>query len=145
MIVPDSNLLLYAYNTASRVHGDARAWWEHCLSGTEKIGLAFPVVFSFLRVGTKTTAFPNPLSLEEAHEAIAEWCNRSVTQIMQPSANHIQRVLELLQQAGSAGGNLVTDAQIAAIAMSYNATVHTADHDFLRFRGLKCHFPLDAG
>jgi len=43
-----------------------------------------------------------------------------------------------------AGGNLVTDAQIAAIALAHQGEVHTADHDFRRFSGLTCRFPLHA-
>jgi predicted nucleic acid-binding protein len=50
--------------------------------------------------------------------------------------------VELLQESGSAGGNLVTDAQIAALALAHNAQVHTADRDFLRFPTLDCRFPL---
>jgi predicted nucleic acid-binding protein len=38
---------------------------------------------------------------------------------------------------------LVTDAQIAAIAMARRAVVHTADRDFQRFPGLTCRYPLD--
>ena len=37
----------------------------------------------------------------------------------------------------------LTDAQIAAMALSHRAVVHTADRDFLRFPQVRCHFPLD--
>ena len=37
----------------------------------------------------------------------------------------------------------LTDAQIAAMALSHRAVVHTADRDFLRFPEVRCHFPLD--
>jgi predicted nucleic acid-binding protein len=69
---------------------------------------------------------------------------RAVIRVLSPASNYIEEVFRLLESAGSAGGNLVSDAQIAALAMAHNATVHTADHDFSRFAGLKCHFPLDA-
>jgi hypothetical protein len=144
MIVPDSNLLLHAYNVASPAHVAAKQWWEHCLSGGEPIGLVHPVIFAFVRVGTSRRAFSTPLTLGEAEECIAEWLDRSVTRILNPAADHIERVIGLLEAAGSAGGNLVTDAQIAALAIAHHATVHTADYDFMRFKGTKCHFPLDA-
>lgn len=51
--------------------------------------------------------------------------------------------VNLLRVTGTGGPNLVTAAQVAAIAMFHKATVHTADRDFLRFRGLQCVFPLD--
>ena len=34
MIVPDINLLVHAYNSESRVHAAARAWWESSLNGS---------------------------------------------------------------------------------------------------------------
>ena len=43
-----------------------------------------------------------------------------------PGPDHIAAVCRLLGRAGS-GGNLVTDAQIAALAEDYGATVHSAD------------------
>jgi toxin-antitoxin system PIN domain toxin len=144
MIVPDSNLLLHAYNAASASHAAATDWWEQCLSGREPIGLVHPVIFAFVRVGTSTRAFSTPLTLQEAWEVIDEWLDRSITRILPPAGDHVERVMTLLEAAGSAGGNLVTDAQIAALAIAHNAAVHTADYDFLRFKGLKCRFPLEA-
>jgi hypothetical protein len=51
--------------------------------------------------------------------------------------------MKLLSEAKSAGGNLVTDAQVAAIAIAHGGTVHTADRDFMRFRRLSKYYPLD--
>ena len=38
MIIPDANLLIYAHDETSPWHGQARAWWEATLSGTEPVG-----------------------------------------------------------------------------------------------------------
>jgi predicted nucleic acid-binding protein len=119
------------------------SWWEFCLRGSEPIGLTTPVILAFLRIGTSTSAFPEPLTLDEAEQTLKGWLDVSVTRMLNPPQSHIEDVISLLKIAGSAGGNLTTDAQIAAIAMSHKATVHTADRDFLRFRGLACYFPLD--
>ncbi len=40
MIIPDINVLLYAYDTESPFHKKAAKWWAECLSGTEPVGLA---------------------------------------------------------------------------------------------------------
>ena len=143
MIVPDANLLLYAYDSTSPFHTPARDWWEACLSGTEPIGLTHPVIFAFVRIGTSSRAFTHPMTLSEASEHVQSWLERRITQVIQPDADHVARVLSLLMAAASAGGNLVTDAQIAALALAYRAVVHTADRDFLRFPDLICHYPLD--
>lgn len=143
MIVPDANLLLYAYDTTCRLHERARQWWEACLSGTESVGLTHPTVFAFVRMTTNPRMFVNPMTLHEASSCVKSWVARRITQVLQADADHVERVLFLLAAAASAGSNLVTDAQIAALALAHRAIVHTADRDFLRFPHLTCHYPLD--
>jgi len=53
----------------------------------------------------------------------------------------VRTVGQLLVEAG-AGGNLVSDAQIGALALGYGATVHTADTDFARLPGVVWKNPL---
>lgn len=58
------------------------------------------------------------------------------------AGNHdVERALELLQGAGT-GGNLTTDAQIAAIALRHRAIIHTADTDYARFPDVSWKNPL---
>jgi toxin-antitoxin system PIN domain toxin len=141
MIVPDINLLLYAYDSASPFHSKAAAWWQTCLSGAEPIGLAQVVVFGFVRIGTNTRVFRDPLTPLEAAEHVRSWQSQPVVQILEPQADHVAQVLKLLETLGAAG-NLVTDAQIAALALDHGAVLHTADSDFLRFRELRWLNPI---
>jgi toxin-antitoxin system PIN domain toxin len=143
MIVPDANLLVCAYDKSSIFHDRACAWWDGCLSGREVVGLTHPSVFAFVRITTNPRAFASPMSLDEAAEHVLSWLERRVSQVLQPPSDHVTDVLALLKGAGGAGGNLVSDAQIAALAQAHRAVVHTADRDFLRFAGIRCHFPLD--
>jgi uncharacterized protein len=143
MIVPDANLLLYACDSASPFHERARTWWQECLSGDEAVGLTHPTLFAFLRISTSPRIFTNPLPFPSATAQIRSWLARKVCQVLQASADHTARVFDLLESAGGTAGNLVTDAQIGALAIAYRAVVHTADRDFLRFSAVRCHFPLD--
>lgn len=144
MIVPDANLLLYAYDSASPDHDAAREWWESCLSGDEAVGLTHVVLFAFLRIATSARIYEEPLPLETATTHIRSWRRRGVTELLQPAHDHVDRVADLLVAARSSGSNLVTDAQIAALAQQYRGTVHTADTDFRRFPDVDCAFPLSA-
>ena len=144
MIVPDANLLLYATDSTSPFHDAAREWWTGCLNGSVPVGLCHPVVFAFVRLSTHPRVFERPLSLSRVTRIAQSWINRQVTRTLYPGPQHVPNVLNLLATTGSRGGNLVTDAQIAEIAMAHRAEVHTADHDFRRFPGLKYRFPLDA-
>ncbi len=141
MIVPDANLLLYAYDSTSRFHEPAVTWWQGCLSGAEPVGLCGVVLFAFVRIGTSRTAFENPMSIEEAAEHVRSWLDRPVADFLITDEADVVQALQWLEAAGS-GGNLTTDAQIAAIAHRHRATVHTADTDFNRFPGIRWHNPL---
>lgn len=143
MIVPDANLLLYACDTTSPFHDRARNWWQACLSGDEAVGLTHPTLFAFLRISTNPRIFTNPLTLAASAAHIRSWMARRVCQVLQASTDHAARVIDLLDAAGGTAANLVTDAQIGALAIGYRAVVHTADRDFLRFRDVRCRFPLD--
>jgi toxin-antitoxin system PIN domain toxin len=141
MIVPDINLLLYAYDSESPFHSRAAAWWQRCLSGNEPVGLAQVAVFGFVRMGTNGRVFRNPLTPAEAAEHVRSWLEQPVVQILESRAEHVTLVLKLLETLGTAG-NLVTDAQLAALALEQGAVLHTADADFLRFRGLRWFNPI---
>jgi len=143
MIVPDANLLLYAYDSGSPFHDLARLWWQRCLSGQESVGLAHPTLFAFLRISTNERAYAQPMTLAESADHVRSWLGRKVSQVLQESGDHATQVMQLLQAAGGTAGNLVTDAQIGALSIAYRAVVHTADRDFLRFPEVRVHFPLD--
>lgn len=141
MIVPDVNLLLYAYDSDSPLHAKASVWWQECLSGTEPVGLPPVVVFGFLRIGTNARAFKNPMTPAEASQHVRSWLAQPVAQILESRSGHVEQVLQSLEKLGTAG-NLLTDAQIAVLAVDYDATLHTNDTDFMRFAGLRWFNPL---
>ncbi|MGH8228673.1 MAG: TA system VapC family ribonuclease toxin [Steroidobacteraceae bacterium] len=143
MIVPDANLLLYAYDSSSPFHDRSRNWWQACLSGREAVGLTHPVIFAFLRISTSARVYADPMTLAESASHIRSWLSRRVCQVLDAPGDHSDRVIGLLESAGGAAGNLVTDAQIGSLALSYHGVVHTADRDFLRFPTVRCRFPLD--
>lgn len=141
MIVPDVNLLLYAYDANSRFHAAAAAWWRSCLAGNEPVGLPLVVAFGFVRVGTSARVFEQPMTPGEAAGHVRGWLAQPVVEVLEPRADHLERVLSLLESLGT-GGNLVTDAQIAALVLDSDAVLHTTDTDFLRFTALRWLNPL---
>ena len=69
------------------------------------------------------------------------WSAQPNVRVLATDQDHWHRVCELLNRSGGTG-NLVTDAQLAAVAMEYRGTVHTADTDFQRFVGVKWFNPI---
>ena len=141
MIVPDVNLLIYAYDTASTHHSAAASWLEGVMKGGEEIGLAAVVVFGFVRISTSARVFKNPLTVAEASARVESWLARPHVRIIEPSPYHVHDVLALLADTGTAA-NLTTDAQVAALALQEKAVIHSNDTDFQRFPGVRCHNPL---
>jgi hypothetical protein len=78
---------------------------------------------------------PRPANVES-------WFARRVVRPVHPGPRHAELLFGFLRQAGR-GGNLTTDAHLAAIATETRAVIHTADADFLRFSGVKWLNPLN--
>lgn len=141
MILVDVNLLLYAVNRDLPQNGRARAWLEEALSGKENVGLPWVVILAFLRLTTNARVFAQPLTVEQAAAYIEEWLAQPVVTIVTPGKGHWLVLRNLLTVSG-AGGNLTTDAHIAALAIEHGYTVYSTDHDFKRFSSLRHVNPL---
>ena len=142
MILPDLNLLIYAYNSDAPKHRDARSWWETCLSETQPVGLPWMVALGYLRLMTSRNVLVDPLEPAEALAHIRSWLQRPQAQILQPGPRHLD-LLDRLTREGRASGKLAMDAHLAALAIEYQAELHSNDSDFSRFPGLRWSNPLE--
>ncbi len=142
MIVPDVNLLVYAYNEDAPRHAAARSWWERVLSGDELVGLPWAVLHGYIRLMTHARILAEPLSAEEAVADVESWLAQSVSTILEPGRRHLPLLRQFLVAAGR-GGSMTTDAVIAAITVEYQATLFSNDLDFGRFPGLRWENPLE--
>jgi toxin-antitoxin system PIN domain toxin len=142
MIIPDINILVHAYNLDAREHQSARKWWEGVLRSTGPVGLPWATMFGFIRVSTLPRLMKRPLFPGEATEKVRSWLSAPNVQIVVPGDAHAELVFGMLDGLGS-GGNLTTDAHLAALAMEYNAEIATTDADFARFRGLRWFNPTE--
>ncbi len=140
MIIVDLNVLIYAVNSATPQHAAVAKWWNNAANGDDPIGLPWIVVDGFLRLTTRTGILPKPLPIESALSLIDAWFQLFVS----PSEtdDHWTIMRRLLNAAGT-GGNLVTDAHLAALAIGHGATLATCDNDFARFDGLNRVSPTD--
>jgi toxin-antitoxin system PIN domain toxin len=141
MIVPDVNLLLYAFNDGSPRYDSAKRWWEDLVNGAERVGIPWIVSVGFVRLMTHPKMLARPVTPEEAVDYVREWFQFPHITPINPGADPLAHLRRNLTAAG-VGGNLVTDAHIAALAMEYQAEVHSNDTDFSRFPGLRWRNPL---
>jgi toxin-antitoxin system PIN domain toxin len=137
----DANLLLYAVNEDAPPHRRARKWLQAVLSGNEAVGFSWAVLLAFLRVSTKPAVFPRPLTVDEALDLTAEWLEQPCSVVLHPGERHHTILRGLLEQTGT-GGNLTSDAHLAALAIEHGAELCSCDADFSRFPGVRWHNPL---
>jgi hypothetical protein len=122
-------------------HAVARAALEAAINSERPVGLTWVVVNAFLRLATKPGLFERPLSIDEAWELVEGWRGHPNVRVVQETEEHARLWSDLLRGAG-AGGDLTTDAWIAAIAIAHGAAVLTLDADFARFPNLRRESPL---
>ena len=139
MIIPDVNLLIYAFDQESRFHKQAKAWLENTLSGTEPVGFAWNVLLGFVRISMHSLR--QPLTPEEALGLVSLWTSQPHTSILQPGTQHFESFRRLLLSVGTAG-NLTSDAHLAALALEHGGEVYSIDAYFDRFPGLRWRNPL---
>lgn len=144
MIVPDVNLLVYAYSQRAPLHAKARKWWEAALGEGEPVGIPWNVLCGFIRITTHPAVLNPPLRVERALEVVRSWLERPGVRILEPGPRHFEILAGLLSGLGVAG-NLTTDAHLAAIAIEHHCEVHSNDTDFARFPGLRWRDPLRKG
>lgn len=141
MILPDLNLLLYAYNSEARRHDAAKTWWKSQLNGSTAVGLAWVTALGFVRLTTHRQVMTNPLPVAAACAHVRSWLAHPNVSILHPGERHAEILFGLLETLGAAG-NLTTDAHVAALAIEHQAELHSTDADFGRFSGLRWRNPI---
>ena len=141
MIIPDVNLLVYAYNSDAPHHQQAKAWWEHGMRNRQPIAIPWVVALGFLRITTSRAVLPKPIAMETGLGHVRSWLDQPAVRILQPGPRHLE-LLSSFQEAGVLTAALMTDAHIAALAIENQATVQSNDSDFGRFPGLRWTNPL---
>ena len=136
MRLVDVNVLIYAVNESDPRHGAARAWLDEALNGSEPVGFAWVVILAFLRLVTKVGLFPEPLPVRDAVAVIRAWLEQPPSIVIEPTSRHLDVLSGLLMTVGT-GGNLTTDAHLAAIGVEHDSEIVTYDSDFGRFDGVR--------
>jgi len=141
VIIPDANLLIYATNSASRLHHQAVKWWRSTLAGDELIGVPWTSILAFLRLSTGSSVYEQPLSMDAAVSIVETWLESPNVSIINPGKRHVH-ALRVFTPVGS-GGSIINDVHLAALAWEHGGTVYSADRDFTRMPQVAWVNPLD--
>ncbi len=141
MILPDVNLLIYAYNEADPRFPKAKQWFENLLNSDESACFCWETLNGFIRISTNVAAMPEPLSLVQAFDAVQSWMERPTFVLLTPRPDHLDTLRRTSIDA-EAVGKRYSDAVLAAYAISHNARFASTDKHFRMFSDLKLFDPL---
>lgn len=143
MLVPDVNVLVYAYREDAADHQGYRTWLEGVAGSEAPFGLSDPVLSGFLRIVTHPRVFDPPSPIHHALRFVEELRTRPNATRITPGVRHWSIFTGLCRDAGVKGG-LVAHAYLAALAIESGSEWITTDRDFARFPGLHWRHPLNA-
>ena len=141
MILPDVNVLLYAFRRDSVRHDDYRRWLGETINGEAAYGIAPQTLASLVRISTHPGIFVNPSHLNEATIFCQAVLQAPHCTVVQPGPRHWDLFTELCRRA-RATGNLVQDAWFAALAIEAGCEWISTDRDYARFPGLRWREPF---
>ena len=137
MIAVDTNILLYADREETPQHRAALRAIRRLAEGHEAWAIPIQCIGEFLRVVSHDRVFQPPTPVEDAFTSIESLLASPAARLLLPGNRYLQILRDVIARSG-VRGNLVFDAQIAAVCLEHGATtLLTEDRDFTRFQGIK--------
>ena len=140
VMLPDVNVLVYAFRAQSPQHVLSRAWLEAALAATQPLALSDGVLVGTVRVLTHPRIFTRPETLEGAI-AYADALRSHPNVLSLSGERRFWQIFRETCLSAAVRGNLASDAEHAALAMEHRCEFITFDRDFSRFLGLKWRSP----
>lgn len=141
MILPDVNVLLYAFRRDTEQHAAFKGWIEDVVNQPSAYGVSTQVLASVVRISTHRAIFVEPSTPAEAFAFCHALLQPSHCTVVQPGPRHWD-IFTSLCKTSRATGNLVQDAWFAALAIESGCEWVTTDRDFARFPGLRWRAPF---
>jgi uncharacterized protein len=141
MMLIDANILIYAHVSSFVQHDPARDWLDQQLNASIPVGLPWVSLLAFLRLVTNPRVFEKPEPTAEAWQQVRSWLASDTAWVPQPTERHADILDKFLVLPG-VHGNLVPDADLAALAVEHGLTLYSTDGDFARFQGLRWINPI---
>jgi toxin-antitoxin system PIN domain toxin len=140
VILPDVNVLIYAFREDAAHHRLCRDWLVGVLSSDAQFGLSPLALGAVVRVTTHPRVFSTPSAIEEAFVFCDYLLGQPQCQVVEPGERHWDIFRRLCVETPTRGSR-VTDAWFAALAIEWGCEWITFDRDYSRFPGLKWQVP----
>jgi toxin-antitoxin system PIN domain toxin len=136
VILPDVNILVYAFHADSAEHETYSRWLTKAAHGPEELLLPDAVLIGCLRIVTDSRIFSAPAPATAAITFLDALRSRRHARELDGHASLWSVMGDLVKGDRQVAGRLVPDAYLAAAALSHNARIATRDRGFGRFPGL---------
>jgi toxin-antitoxin system PIN domain toxin len=136
MILPDVNVLTYAFRKDVPQHAVCRRWLAGLIESDARFGLSPIALSAVVRVTTNPRSHKMPSAIDEAFGFCEDLLGQPHCQIVEPGDRHWSIFKRLCVETDTRGSR-VTDAWFAALAIEWGCEWITFDRDFARFPGLK--------
>lgn len=140
MILPDLNVLIYAFRAEVPEHPICRQWLQNVVDADTRFGISPLTLAAVARVTTNRRAYPNPSSSADVFRFCDYLLGQPHCQIVEPGERHWDIFKRLCIETATRGPR-VTDVWYAALAIEWGCEWITLDRDYARFPGLQWRFP----
>jgi toxin-antitoxin system PIN domain toxin len=140
MILPDVNVLIYAFRKDVPEYVVCRPWLDAVVAGDARFGISPLALGAVVRITTNPRAYQVPSTLDEAFGYCRDLLGQPHCQIVEPGERHFDIFERLCIDTGMRGPR-VTDAWFAALAIEWGCEWITLNRDYARFPGLKQRAP----
>ena len=140
MLLPDVNVLIYAFRADSVHHAVARPFLQDVVESDAAFGMSPLALSALLRITTNSSLPGTASTLEEGFLFCDALTKQPNCRIVEPGPDHWPIFQRLCLETETAGPRM-TDAWFAALAIEHGCEWVTFDRDFARFPGLKWRTP----
>lgn len=140
MILPDVNVLIYAFRKDMPQHAESRRWLVGVVEGDTPFGVSPAALSALVRITTNPRAYKVPSAVDEAFGFCEDLLGQPHCHVVEPGERHWAVFRRLCVETDTRGAR-VTDAWFAALAIESGCEWITFDRDFARFPGLKWRVP----
>jgi toxin-antitoxin system PIN domain toxin len=144
MILPDVNVLIYAFRQDVAQHARCREWLDHVIRSDAGFGISPLTLSALVRITTNPRTYPVPSSHDDAFGFCEDLLGQPHCQPIEPGDRHWEIFKRLCIDTDTRGPR-VTDAWFAALAIEWGCEWITLDRDYARFPGLKWQVPAIPG
>jgi uncharacterized protein len=143
MILPDVNVLVYAFRREAEHHERYAAWLARMVAGADELALHDTVLAGVARVVTNPKIFADPAPLIVALDFLARIRAARRARWLASSDVTWTELDQLARTDRGLRANLVPDALLAALARTHGCRIATADRGFARFPGVRSFDPAN--